>query len=63
MSILTQAVETWCIKLKKFPRTSKRENMKEQTNQCGKSDSQLLFVSERKSVQKDIKNGRIIPQS
>lgn len=47
MSVLIQAAETWGIKLKKFSRLSKRENIKEQKNQYGKSDSQFIFVSER----------------
>ena len=49
MCYIIKAMETWDIKLKKFRRTSKRENRREKRNQCRKSDGWLIFREEKQT--------------
>ena len=59
MIFLFQSAETWGIKLKKFPRTSKRENMRGEKNLIASLFSFQRGKANRRTL---LKNEKIIPQ-
>lgn len=63
MCHIIKAMETWDIKLKKFHRTSKRENRREKRNQCRESDGWLYFQRGKANRRTLSKKGEIVPQS